>query len=69
MERGIIGKGYLKKGSNHLLQERWKIFQFIKTNQLMFSIEKMCKVFKVSRSGYYSWLERKPQTNLGKLII
>jgi len=26
----------------------------------MFSIEKMCKVFKVSRSGYYSWLERKP---------
>lgn len=25
-----------------------------------FSIEKMSKVFKVSRSGYYDWLDRKP---------
>lgn len=26
----------------------------------MFSVEKMCRVFKVSRSGYYHWLNRKP---------
>lgn len=26
----------------------------------MFTVEKMCKVFKVSRSGYYIWLNRKP---------
>ena len=26
----------------------------------MFPIEKMCKVLGVSRSGYYSWLKRKP---------
>lgn len=26
----------------------------------MFAIEKMCRVFKVGRSGYYDWLNRKP---------
>ena len=26
----------------------------------MFAIEKMCKVLKVSRSGYYHWLSRRP---------
>lgn len=25
-----------------------------------FAIEKMCEIFKVSRSGYYSWTKRKP---------
>lgn len=29
-------------------------------NSSKFSIEKMCKVFKVSRSGYYDWLDRTP---------
>ena len=29
-------------------------------NSSKFSIEKMCKAFKVSRSGYYDWLNRKP---------
>ena len=29
-------------------------------NSFRFSIEKMCKTFKVSRSGYYDWLKRKP---------
>jgi transposase InsO family protein len=28
----------------------------------MFGVEKMCKTFKVSRSGYYNWLQRKPST-------
>ena len=48
------------KGGQHLFQERWKIFQFIKENHLVFPIEKMCKVLKVSRSGYYNWLAGKP---------
>ena len=26
----------------------------------MFGVEKMCKAFKVSRSGYYGWLSHKP---------
>ena len=26
----------------------------------MFSVEKMCRVLRVSRSGYYQWLNRKP---------
>ena len=26
----------------------------------MFAVEKMCRVFKVSRSGYYNWLNKKP---------
>jgi len=26
----------------------------------MYAIEKMCKVLKVSRSGYYSWVGHKP---------
>ena len=32
----------------------------MKAHRFKFAIEKMCKVFKVSRSGYYDWLERKP---------
>ncbi len=31
----------------------------MKAQQFNFAIEKMCKVFKVSRSGYYNWLNRK----------
>lgn len=32
----------------------------MKAHRFKFAIEKMCKVFKVSRSGYYDWIERKP---------
>jgi len=32
----------------------------MKMNTTQFAIEKMCCVFKVSRSGYYAWLNRKP---------
>jgi transposase InsO family protein len=32
----------------------------MKAHSFKFAIEKMCKVFKVSRSGYYDWLNRKP---------
>jgi hypothetical protein len=29
------------------------IFEFMKNNSVEFEIEKMAKIFKVSRSGYY----------------
>lgn len=35
-------------------------YGFIKENAELFSIELMCAIFTVSRSGYYSWLLRPP---------
>lgn len=32
----------------------------MKKHRSVFAVEKMCKAFKVSRSGYYNWLNRKP---------
>jgi len=32
----------------------------VKDHSSLFAIEKMCKVLKISRSGYYSWLKNKP---------
>ncbi|WP_157816245.1 IS3 family transposase [Spirosoma pollinicola] len=55
----------MKKGSRHLLQGRprggpWEIFRFITEHANQFptvrrAVEKMCKVLKVSSSGYYYW--------------
>lgn len=36
----------------------------MKANQQEHSVEKMCGVFKVSRSGYYRWLKRKPSNRV-----
>jgi putative transposase len=46
-----------KKGGQHLFQERQQIFRFIKEHREEFAVEKMCKVLKVSVSGYYYWLK------------
>jgi putative transposase len=32
----------------------------MKDHREEFAVEKMCRVFKVSRSGFYTWLNRKP---------
>ena len=32
----------------------------MKENRFNFAVEKMCKAFKVSRSGYHDWLHRRP---------
>ena len=33
-------------------------YRFIKDHQHLFPVEKMCRALKVSRGGYYAWLER-----------
>jgi len=35
-------------------------YQFIEANRSIFEVGKMCHVLDVSRSGYYSWCNRKP---------
>ncbi|WP_241423510.1 IS3 family transposase [Candidatus Contubernalis alkaliaceticus] len=35
-------------------------FKFIKTHKFGHSMEKMCMLLKVSRSGYYDWVDRPP---------
>jgi len=34
-----------------------QIYEFIKTNQHNHSVETMCRVLEVARSGYYAWLQ------------
>ncbi len=44
----------------------------MKDYRSIFPIEKMCKALKVSRSGYYSWLTRKPskrEVENSKLLV
>ena len=36
------------------------IFRFIREHTDKFSVERMCRLFNVSRSGYYQWLYRGP---------
>lgn len=33
------------------------IYEFIKAHQHQFSIEMMCRLLEVTRSGYYAWLK------------
>jgi transposase InsO family protein len=39
---------------------------FIKSQRLNYTVEKMCKVFNISRSGFYDWLYRKPSKQAQK---
>ena len=32
----------------------------MKDHQVKFAVERMCRIFKVSRSAFYAWLNRKP---------
>ena len=34
-------------------------FQFLKEHQKKYNIKKVCKILKVSRSGYYDYLKRR----------
>nr|WP_285901376.1 IS3 family transposase [Arenibacter sp. TNZ] len=53
-------KRYPKKGDSHLLLERQEKYRFIKHHKFKFPVGKMCKMFKISKSGYYDWLGRVP---------
>lgn len=33
------------------------IYEFIKAQQHQFSVEMMCRLLEVTRSGYYEWLK------------
>ena len=47
--------GDCKKSSAHLQQTKELRFQFVEDHRSEFSLEKMCRTFQVSRSGYYKW--------------
>ncbi|MFV8369576.1 IS3 family transposase [Flavobacterium sp. LB2R40] len=50
-----LERDILKKGNRHFFQERSMIYSFIKSNEQLFPIEKMCKVLQVSSGSYYRW--------------
>ncbi|MFV8337340.1 IS3 family transposase [Flavobacterium sp. RSP29] len=50
-----LERDILKKGNRHFFQERSMIYSFIKNNEQVFPIEKMCKVLQVSSGSYYRW--------------
>lgn len=37
-------------------------YTFIQAHQAVFSVSRMCRVFDVSRSGFYEWLSRPDST-------
>ena len=45
----------IKKSNRHFFQERSMSYSFIKSNEQLFPIEKMCKVLQVSSGSYYRW--------------
>jgi len=49
----------IKRDSEYLLKEQQVKFRFIKHHKFKFTVKKMCKVLKVSISGYYNWLNAK----------
>ncbi len=52
---------FLKVFTNALhFQERQVKYEFIQQNKYKFPVEKMCKIFVVSKSGYYEWTRREP---------
>ena len=48
----------LKKGRRVLCQRPRVKYAFIRDHRREFSIEAMCRVFKLHRSGFYAWLEK-----------
>ena len=48
----------LKNSVVILSKTRQDIYQFIELNKLEFSVEKICKVFEVSRNAYYNWAKK-----------
>jgi hypothetical protein len=47
-----------KKGQCLLRKRNEVKFNFIKKNEGIFPVKKLCEVMNVSRSGYYAWVNR-----------
>ena len=45
------------------------IYSFIKNNEQLFSIEKMCKVLQVSSGSYYRWKKKSTVQHQLKITI
>ncbi|QMU62830.1 MAG: IS3 family transposase [Flavobacteriaceae bacterium] len=56
----------LKKGREHLLQERSEVLKFIKDYSREYPVGKMCKIFKISRNSYYRSKNYVPSDRDGK---
>jgi putative transposase len=60
----------LKKAGICALQDRFKIFQYIKSNEKMYPIRKMCLVLGVSVRSYHTWKnENISETQRKKILI
>ena len=60
LKQAELERDILKKAVGIFSRSDGKFFGFIKAHQGEFPVETMCKVLKVSRSGYYYWLAQRP---------
>jgi transposase InsO family protein len=52
------GARYSKKGSSILREGKHVKYAFVKSNQKIFTVTRMCDMMEVSQSAYYNWLKR-----------